>query len=180
MTHKNHYDEAFSNFTPYLDELLNDFRAIKLSSLLTKYIAFLVESALEKDTANNYVAQRLKDRIIKHYGKKITFAQSSRKNESQFVYNSNIDVQNVINVASELKNINKPADLELLTDELHEKIVNDYKSDVIYHAPSVLRQEISSVKGIIIEPLNPDDITEKTILENLPDLLLTFFTNIMR
>ena len=22
MTHKNHYDEAFSNFTPYLDELL--------------------------------------------------------------------------------------------------------------------------------------------------------------
>ena len=28
MTHKNHYDEAFLNFTPYLDGLLNDFRAI--------------------------------------------------------------------------------------------------------------------------------------------------------
>ena len=38
MTHKNHYDEAFSDFTPYLVDLLNDFRAIKLSSLLTKYI----------------------------------------------------------------------------------------------------------------------------------------------
>ena len=45
---------------------------------------------------------------------------------------------------------------------------------VIYHAASILRQEISSVKDIIIEPLNPDDITEKTILENLPDLLLKF------
>ena len=121
----------------------------------------LVESGLEKDTANNYVAQRLKDRIIKHYGKKVTFAQSSRKNESQFVYNSNIDIQNVIN-------------LELLTDELHEEIVNDYKSNIIYHAASILRKEISSVKGIIKEPLNPDDISKKTILENLPDLLLKF------
>ena len=130
MTYKNHCDEAFSNFTPYLDELLNDFRAIKLSSLLTKYIDLLVESGLEKDTANNYVAQRLKDRIIKHYGKKVTFAQSSRKDESQFVYNSNIDIQNVINVASELKNINKPENLELLTDKLHEEIVKDYKSNI--------------------------------------------------
>ena len=88
------------------------------------------------------------------------------------MYNSNIDIQNVINVASELKNINKPENLELLTDELHEEIVNDYKSNVIYHAASILRQEISSVKGIIIEPLNLDDISEKMILENLPDLLL--------
>ena len=69
MTHKNHYDEAFSNFTPYLDELLNEFRAIKLSTILTKYINLLVESGLEEDTANNYVAQCLKDCIIKHYGK---------------------------------------------------------------------------------------------------------------
>ena len=69
MTHKNHYDEAFSNFTSYLDELLNDFRAIKLSSLLNKYIDLLVQSGLEKDTANNCVAQRLKDCIIKHYGR---------------------------------------------------------------------------------------------------------------
>ena len=81
MTHKNPYDEAFSNFTPYLDELLNDLRAIKLSSLLTKYIDLLVESGLEKDTANNYVAQHLEDRVIKHYEKKVTFAQSSTKNE---------------------------------------------------------------------------------------------------
>ena len=142
--------------------------------MLTKYIDLLVESGLEKDTANNYVAQRLKDRIIKHYGKNSTFAQSSRKNESQFVYNSNIDIQNVINVASELKNINKPENLELLTDELHEEIVNDYKSNVIYHAASILRQEISSVKGIIIESLNPDDISENTIVKNLLDLLLKF------
>ena len=90
------------------------------------------------------------------------------------MYNSNIDIQNVINVANELKNINKPENLELLTVELHEEIVNDYKSNVIYHAPSIRRQEISSVKGIIIEPLNPNDISEKTILENLPDLLLKF------
>ena len=90
------------------------------------------------------------------------------------MYNSNIDTQIVISVASELKNINKPENLELLTDELHEEIVSDYKSNVIYHATSILRQEISSVKGIIIEPLNPDDISEKTILENLPDLLLKF------
>ena len=45
MTHKNHYDEAFSNFTPYLD----DFRTIKLSSILTKYIDLLAESGLEKE-----------------------------------------------------------------------------------------------------------------------------------
>ena len=134
----------------------------------------LVESGLEKDTANNYVAQRLKDRIIKHYRKKVTFAQSSRKNESQLVYNSNIGIQNVINAASELKNIYKPENLELLTDELHEEIVNDYKSNVIYHAAGILRQGISLVKGIIIEPLNPADISEKTILENLTDLLLKF------
>ena len=73
-----------------------------------------------------------------------------------------------------MKNINKLENLELLTDELHEEIVNDYKSNVIYHAASILTQEISSVKGIIIEPLNPNDISEKTILENLPDFLLKF------
>ena len=84
--------------------------------------------------------------------------------------NSNIDIQNLKNVASELKNINKPENLDLLTDELHEEIVNDYKSNVTYHAASILRQGISSVEGIITEPLNPDDISEKTILENLPDL----------
>ena len=88
--------------------------------------------------------------------------------------NPNIDIQNVINVASELKNINNPENLEGLKDELHEEIINDYKSNVIYHAASILRQEISSVKAIIIEPLNPDDFSEKTILENLPDLLLNF------
>ena len=65
-------------------------------------------------------------------------------------------------------------------DELHEEIVNDYKSNVIYYAASVLRQEISSVKGIIIEPLNPNDISEKTILENLPDLLLKFLQILCR
>ena len=73
-----------------------------------------------------------------------------------------------------MKNVNKPENVELLTDELHEEIVNDYKSNVTYHAASILRQEISLVKGIIIEPLNPDDISEKTNLENLSDLLLKF------
>ena len=73
-----------------------------------------------------------------------------------------------------MNNINEPENLELLTDEQHEEIVYDYKDNVIYHAARILRQKISSVKGIIIEPLNPDDISGKTILENSPDLLLKF------
>ena len=58
------YDRAFKQFIDLYD-LLNDLIALNLSLLLSKYIDFLIETGVNKEVANNYVAQQ--DRNVKYY-----------------------------------------------------------------------------------------------------------------
>ena len=53
------------------------------------------------------------------------------------------------------------------------------KGNVTHHATSILRLEISSVKGIIIEPLTPM-ISVKNDFREFTRSLIEIFTNIMR
>ena len=61
------YDRTFITFFSYL---LNDLIAVNLSLLLSKYIDLLIETGVNKEVANNYVAQRLKYRNVKYSNSK--------------------------------------------------------------------------------------------------------------
>ena len=104
----------------------------------------------------------------------MTFANPKRVYEAQFVYNSDIDIQDIINTASDNK---KSSSFQLVgepSERLRNEIADDTNRNILCHAASILKKEIESAKGIETQPLNPANITIDKMKEIVPPNLFQF------
>ena len=171
---KNYFDEAFETFRIYFDKLLCDGRAVLMDILLKQYKVFLANSGQLVESLESYTIPKLKDKILKCYGDSVTFADSKRKNEAQFVYSSAIDIQDVINVASDYRKSLAPDALEMITDTLNNEIAEDQNLTTLYRAANILKAEMEGTSGIETFPLNPEDIEFEKVKELVPLNLIKF------
>ena len=95
-----------------------------------------------------YTTQKLKNKLLKHYGAAISF--SGNISTEQYVFSSQISIYEALNTATNYK--------RLLKDQ--KIIFVDENEDVILRkAIHILSRGIDSTEGISIKPLNPSDVS---------------------
>ena len=145
-----------------VDPALSDGRALNINTLLTQFKEYLKDK--EYDDYDAYTSQKLKQRLVKHYGSSICVTQEI--NQTQSIYSSNTCITEVINIAANYKQMIKDRELienvDVRTEQLIERVVGILKSD------------IQNVKGIPILPLDPEDISRETIESLVPHSLKSF------
>ena len=129
----------------WIDLKLGEDRAIETANLLSRYQKILEKK--EYDNYDAYTTQKLKQRLIKHYGSSVKFTES--KTSPQAMYSSNISISDVINVAATYKQLIKDKEL-MEVDESEEKLVSRVADMII--------DEIRGIDGISVKPLDLKDI----------------------
>lgn len=159
------HDDAFSLLCDWIDLKLGEGRAIEIVNLLSRYQKILEEK--EYDNYDAYTTQKLKQRLIKHYGSSVKFTES--KTSPQAMYSSNISISDVINVAATYKQLIKDNEL-MEVDESEEKLVSRVADMII--------DEIRGIDGISVKPLDPKDITNEKVNNIVPCKLKTFLSRV--
>ena len=80
-------EKASKSFKDYTENKLpQECRAIEMKQLLEKFQELLIEEGLTPEDAVNYRAEKLKDRLVLHYGSSLTFHRQRAFNNSELVY----------------------------------------------------------------------------------------------
>ena len=159
------HDEAFDVLCDYIYPQLDEGRAIDIPNLLSKYQGILQEKNYQH--FSSYSTQRLKVRLIKHYGSSISF--TGTQNSRQAMYNSNIKISDAINAAATYKQLVK--DKEIMD-------VEDNDEKVLQRAADILVRDIRRVQGISVNPLDPADVSLDNVNRIIPGKLKQFINNI--
>lgn len=166
------YDRAFSNLKETVNvEIITKSRAIPMSDLLDDYVKYLAEHGI---SAPSYSSSKLKSRLIRCFGQKLSFRSPVSKNQSEIVYSSQVNVGEVIEAFC--KNIN--ADGEHSENEeiaIEENRQNE--SYQVYHAAKIIRNLLSDVKPTMNWPPSPDDLNSGSAM--IPKLVYNLFAWIL-
>ena len=129
--------------------------------LLTMYKTLLQRRNLPFET---YRTEKLKWRLVDHYGDKIVFQVQFDRTKPELIYNSDISVSDAINAVASAKSSTLPNTQVLGSSSLS-------KSSIIFHAASVIRGDLKGIKNV---SLNDSEITEEKAVELIPDSLFSF------
>ena len=161
----NVHDIAFNKLINEVGHEILEGRAIKVKTLLSRFHELLKEEDYENYEA--YTTQKLKNKLLKHYGAAISF--SGNINTEQYVFSSQISIYEALNTATNYK--------RLLKDE--KLIFVDENEDVILKkAIQILSRDIDSTEGISIKPLNPSDVSLDLARTVIPVKLQTFLRDL--
>ena len=132
-----------------------------MGTLLTMYKTLLQRLNLPFET---YRTEKLKRRLVDHYGDKIVFQVQFDRIEPEVIYNSDISVSDAISAVAHAKSSTLPNIQVLGCCSLS-------KSSLIFHAASVIQGDL---KGINNLSLNDSEITKDKAVELIPDSLFSF------
>ena len=108
---KSIHDKCFEQLVEYLDEKLLEGRALDTLDLLNRYKDLLKIANYEQYDA--YTAQKLSLKLLNHYGEKMKITEEV--NRSNFIFNSDIRIGDMINIAQTDKQLIN--DKKLIADE---------------------------------------------------------------
>ena len=156
------HEKCFQLLTQYIDPLLADGRALSTKDLLETFKLYLREN--EYDSYDSYTQQKLRNRIIKHYGSRVCITNEA--NKSLCIYDSKTSLADVINIAATHKRMLK--DKEIIED------IHTSDEKILKRAVEILKRDISDITSISIHPLNPEDICHENIVNLVPSNLKLF------
>ena len=143
------YTEAFLELIQKIDvDILHLKKAFDMGTLLTMYKILLQRRNLPFET---YRTEKLKRRLVNHYGDKIVFQVQFDRTKPELIYNSDISVSDAINAVASAKSSTLPNTQVLGSSSLS-------KSSIIFHAASVIRGDLKGIKNV---SLNDSEITEE-------------------
>ena len=125
---------------------------------------------------DSYSTEKLKKKLIGHFGDAISFHKPSHILMPEIVFSSSINMNDVINLASLYKDKIKQ---HKTAEEVSKNISNTKdlsEESTLYKAALIIRKELEDVRGIKYQPLNPNNISQETAENLIPDKLYTFVT----
>ena len=125
---------------------------------------------------DSYSTEKLKKKLIGHFGDAISFHKPSHILMPEIVFSSSINMNDVINLASLYKDKIKQ---HKTAEEVSKNISNtkDLSDEsTLYKAALIIRKELEDVWGIKYQPLNPNNISQERAENLIPDKLYTFVT----
>ena len=105
----------------------------------------------------------MKRRLKNHYGDQIVFHDHYDRSKPQFIYSSEISLQDTINTATKLS--------EMINEKDERHIVHEMdpnNNSVILQTASLLRHEIKGCSSLNTNPVNPKEIRTEKAQEIVP------------
>ena len=88
------YDSAFGKVKEFVEkEVIAAAKAIPMSTLIGKYTSFLTQEGVDVVT---YRSTRLKNRLTRFFGERLSFHRPSNQNQSELVYGSHFKTGEVV------------------------------------------------------------------------------------
>ena len=163
------YNRAFSNIRGYVnDTVLKERKVVKMSELLKRYIRKLSQEGVN---APNYRSAKLKNRLIKSFGSRLTYRQPLDRSQSEIVYSSHVTTGEVVETV-----VNTSGD-QWADEEGIEEVTPEAKEDEkylhIYHTAKMIRRLVTEMKPVMTWPPAEDDLDCSDTV--VPDLLYNMF-----
>ena len=92
------YAEAFKELVQVVEDDIRKGKAFEMTSLRTQY-----ETFLQSFDITSYIVEKLKKRLMKYFGGKLTFHKPTNPIQSKLVFSSEIDIRITINKIAEMK-----------------------------------------------------------------------------
>ena len=156
------HETCFQLLVQDINPAISSGRALSLVNLLERFKELLKEN--EYENFDSYTTQKLSKRLKSQYGSKILFAEA--RNSKMFIYDSGISITDAINSAAKYKQQLK--DQELMND------TDTTVDQLIVRVAEVIKNDIKSVSGININPLDPTDISLEKVKSLIPQTLQRF------
>ena len=143
------YNRAFSNIREYVinNTVLKERKAVKMSELLQCYIRKLSQEGV---SAPSYRSSKLKNRLIKSFGSRLSYHQSLDRSQSEIVYSSHVTTGEVVETV-----VNTSGD-QWADEEGIEEVTTEAKEDEkylhIYHAAKMIRRLVTEMKPVLTWP----------------------------
>ena len=139
------------------------------------YQTFLMDLDIDASVASTYRKEKLKNRLVKHYGAKILFQPQLNLLLPELVFSRGVKLQEVINTALKLRQDVKFQDVE---DEFQTTRSNDAER-MLSLAGKILQKELQVTVGIQYSPVNPDDISQDNAEAIVPNKPFSFLHLLM-
>jgi hypothetical protein len=142
------------------NDLLKKKKAFDTSILLTKY----KNIGADITGIENYRTEKLKQRLLMHYGGKIIFQPQTDRSKPELVYSSDISLADAINTAAKMRQ-----EVTEIVGSNSRTYLDEATTPTLFHAALILRDMMRECDGIDIKPLNLDYQTQEKASEILPD-----------
>ena len=141
---------------------------MKMSELLERYVHKLSQEGVN---APSYRSLRLKNRLIKYFGNRLSYHQPLDRSQSEIVYSSRITteevVETVVNMSGE-----QWADEDWI-EEVPPEATEDEKYLLVYRTAKMIHSLVTEMKPVMTWPPTEDDLDCSDTL--VPDLLYNMF-----
>ena len=164
------YQGAFECLSAYVqNEIISSAKVITMSQLQERFVNNLNERGVE---ARNYRSSKLKVRLQRHFGNKLSFKQPITQNQPELVYYSGVQKGDIVETIA--TNLVSSAENERMSDAPGDSLeVQDTASYQIYHASKLLRSLLLEMKPSMPWPPSPQDLDDGSSI--VPDLLYNMF-----
>ena len=171
------HDTAFDKLLQVIEnDLITEGRAFDMKSLLNIFKQKIAELDCKDISEDSYSTEKLKKKLIGHFGDAISFHKPSNILMLQIVFSGSINMNDVINLASLYKDKIKQ---HKIAEEVSKNTSNTKdlsEESTLYKAALIIRKELEDVRRIKYQRLNPSDISQETAENLIPDKLYTFVT----
>ncbi|XP_078679324.1 uncharacterized protein LOC144914979 [Branchiostoma floridae x Branchiostoma belcheri] len=163
------YAEAYSLLAAELAPQLQSGRVIPMTCILESYHGYLEE--LGCPTAKSYRSERLKRRLQDDFKDKISFQKQCDPSKPELAYSLHDIVKAAVSQSEKtVANLGTPCSNARELDE----------RSILYHASQILKSKIqNNVKGIVIQPVNVEDLTEERAKALVPEELYWFLCSLI-
>ena len=161
------YSKAFQKLKINVEEeIFINAKAVPMSALLDKYIKFLLDEGI---VATTYRSSKLKNRLVRCFGEKLSYRKPLNRNQSEIVYNSHVDVGEVVETVVKNSTQYEEYEGEVLeeNDGTTDTVVDE--SYQVFHAAKVIRKLLVDVKSSMKWPPTPDDLDSGSTM--VPDMV---------
>ena len=169
------YDSAFYKLIEEIDSKLQSSRALHTNYLNITFQNFLMDLDIDASVASTYRKEKLKNRLVKHYGTKIVFQPQLNPSLPELVFSNGVKLQDVINAALKLRQDVKFQDVK---DEFQTTSSNEAER-ILYLDAKILQKELQATVRIQYSPVNPDDISQDNAEAIVPNKLFSFLHLLM-
>lgn len=158
--------------TTIKSKVLKQKKVISLKGLKDEYVRELEKASINAKTQKLH---KLKERIIKHYGKKVAFVQPS-STKPEYIYSAELQVATVLEIILKDKD---SSDTQTEEENEAEEQAYDIEDEnlAIFHCGIIINRLLKGMKTTLPWPPSPDNFTRDNI--EVPDLLYNLLAYMM-
>lgn len=160
------YNKAFGKIKEFVEkEVLTAAKAIPMSVIIDKYTSFLTEEDIGVMT---YRSSKLKNRLLRCFGERLSFHRPLNRNQSEIVYGSHVKTGEVVETVFMSAT---SVDGEQMADNDSEGDSSNAQEDEsrqVYHTAKMIQRLVANMKPTMPWPPSSEDLECESAI--VPDL----------